>query len=502
MIESTTPTPATTMSWQQALYPTETGASTWAPGAARLPFDSAHLIGIGGAGMSALASAFLACGVEVSGSDMGESATVKRLRRAGARITIGHSAESLGTPDVVILSTAIKADNPEWMAAQAAGIRTIHRSEALALFLKLRRSILISGTHGKTTTTALLGLALEGAQRDPWVFVGGHVPAWDSNTRVGGCEWAIAEADESDGSFERLPAQHLIVLNVEDDHLDYWQTSEAMRDGYRRVIESVAAGGTVLMSHDDPGSREVRRTVRHGILTFSTTARVGNFSAGAIELGPFSSSFDFYVGHTFVQRFEIGVPGLQNVSNAVCALGMAHEIGCDLELAGAKFADFHGVGRRFEIKGRAAGVTVVDDYAHHPTEIRATLAAARATRAQLGGRVVAVFQPHRYTRTRDLLDAFAGCFEDADVVILTNIYSAGETAIPGLTIETLADAMRAVPGAPTAHVVNDRRAVAAHLAKRVEANDLVLTLGAGDNWRTGEELLSLLSTNAPGVQSQ
>lgn len=500
MIDST-PIGASKMSWQQALYPSAGAPLAFAPGGARLGFDSAHLVGIGGAGMSALASAFLACGVHVTGSDMSESATVKRLRAAGAHIAIGHSAEALGRPDVVILSTAIKPDNPELLAAQAAGIRLLHRSEALAMFLRLRRSILISGTHGKTTTTALLGLALEGAQRDPWVFVGGHVPAWDSNTRVGGCEWAVAEADESDGSFERLPANHLIVLNVEDDHLDYWKTSEAMREGYRRVIEAVSVGGTVLTSHDDPGARDVRRAARRGVLTYGTTAKVGNFSAGAIELGPFSSSFDFYVGHTFAQRFTIGVPGLQNVSNAVCALGMAHELGCDLDLAGAKFADFHGVGRRFEIKGTAAGVTVVDDYAHHPTEILATLAAARATREKLGGRVIAVFQPHRYTRTRDLLDAFAGCFADADVVILTNIYSAGEAPIPGLSIETLADAMRVIPGAPTPHIINDRRAIAAHIAKRVEPNDLVLTLGAGDNWRTGEELLTLLSTNAPGVQS-
>jgi UDP-N-acetylmuramate--alanine ligase len=462
-----------------------------------LGFNSAHLVGIGGCGMSALAWALLACGVDVSGSDVKESSTVRRLREAGARITIGHSAEAIERPEVAILSSAIRPDNPEVLEARRKHVRMIHRSDALALFLRLRRSILVSGTHGKTTTTAMLSLAMEAAGLDPWGFVGGNVPAWDGNSRVGGVEWAVAEADESDGTFERLPAQHLIVTNVEDDHLDYWKTSEAMRAGYRRVVEKVSVGGTVLVCADDPGARDLAYAVTRRVKTYSLEEGFGDYSAGSIVLGPFHSDFHFFCGRQPMLRVRVGVPGRQNISNAVATLGMVHAIGGDIESAAASLADFHGVGRRFEQKGIADGVTVIDDYAHHPTEIAVTIHAALAARREMGGRLVVVFQPHRYTRTRDLMDSFATCFDGADMLVLAGIYGAGEDVIEGITTSALAQGVeRAMGRAP--RVFENRREIAQCLVGDLRPGDLVLTLGAGDNWQTAEELVTLLKERETG----
>jgi len=455
-----------------------------------LGFDSAHLVGIGGCGMSALAWSLLACGVDVSGSDVKETRTVVRLREAGARITIGHTPDAIDRPDVAILSSAIREDNPEVIAATQKGVRLLHRSDALALFLKMRKSVLVSGTHGKTTTSAMLALVLEAAGFDPWGFVGGHVPAWDGNSRVGGLEWAVAEADESDGTFERLPADHLIVTNVEDDHLDFWKTSGAMRAGYRRVVDNVREGGTILVCGDDSGARELAYQVTRRVKTYCLEEGLGDYSAGRIELGAFHSEFDFYSSREMIGRVRVGVPGRQNVANAVAVLGMAHLLGADMEKAAAALAAFHGVGRRFETKGTEAGVTVIDDYAHHPTEISATIGAALAARREMGGRLAVIFQPHRYTRTRDLMDSFATCFTGADLLVLAGIYSAGEEEIPGVTTEALASAVEAATGRRP-RVLN-REDIAAAIAGELREGDLVLTLGAGDNWQTGEELLRLL----------
>jgi UDP-N-acetylmuramate--alanine ligase len=461
-----------------------------------LGFSSAHLVGIGGCGMSALARALMACGVAVSGSDLKTGGEVERLRAAGARTFDSHEAANLGDAEVLVYSTAISEANPELVRARAEDRRILHRSDALALFLATRDSILVSGTHGKTTTTALAGLALEAAGADPWCFVGGMVPAFAGHVRVGGLTWAVAEADESDGSFERLPASHLIVTNIEDDHLDYWQTSEAMIAGYRRVIERVARDGVVLMCHDDPGASALRRTLDRRVLTYSVRPRTGDFSAGAIKLAPYHSEFDFYHGKLFFGRFQVGVPGLQNVSNAVAALGLLTALGGDPLVAAPALSDFHGVGRRFEVKGRAAGVTVVDDYAHHPTEVLATIEAARALRQQLGGRLVAVFQPHRYTRTQLLMNSFAVAFTGCDEIVLTDVYAAGEQPIEGVNSEALAARLDRAGFQRVTHIPN-RADIAPRLAPRLREGDLVLTLGAGDNTKTSTELLEQLAKTGP-----
>ncbi len=457
-------------------------------------FKRAHLVGIGGCGMSAIAWALLACGIEVSGSDAKLSETCRRLVAAGARVSYNHTADNLGEAEVVILSTAIRESNPEWIAARERGLRILHRSEALALFLQTRQSVLIAGTHGKTTTSALMGLALEAAEFDPWVFVGGSVPEFEGNTRVGGVEFAVAEADESDGSFERLPANHLIVTNIEPDHLDYWQTEEAMVAGYLRVIKNVSRGGVVLACLDDRGVRHVLKHTTRPCLTYSTQAEVGHYSAGNIKHNGTSSEFDFYIGRKLYGRFEIGVPGLHNVSNAVAVLAMTNELDGNLESVRSRLKNFHGVGRRFEIKGRHYGVTVIDDYAHHPTEISATIQAAQSLRELQGGRLIVVFQPHRYTRTRDLLEEFVTAFDGADLLILTEIYSAGEDPINGINSNILFHRICTEASVPI-RLIPQRRDIARDLAGELHPGDLVLTLGAGDIFCTAEDLLRVLQND-------
>jgi UDP-N-acetylmuramate--alanine ligase len=454
-------------------------------------FASAHLLGIGGCGMSAIARAMLACGVRVSGSDIKRGASCDALEEAGARICVGHAAENLGDAEVVVVSSAIRDGNPELAEARARGLSILHRSEALARFLGSRRSVLVSGTHGKTTTSSMVALALAGAGFDPWAFIGGRVPEFGGNTRIGGLEWAVAEADESDGSFEVLPAEHLVVTNVECDHLDYWKTREAMLAGYCRVVAQVAPRGTVLVCADDAGAREVAEACGRAVRTYGLRPDA-EFRAADVVLSARSSSFDFYADSWFAGRFEVGVPGLHNVSNAVAALAMVTTLGGDAEGAREGLRGFRGAGRRFDVKGTVGGITVVDDYAHHPTEIRATIAATQALRAESGGRLVAVFQPHRYTRTRDFLEEFAAAFDEADRLVLTDIYGAGEDPIPGLGIEALVEQAAARAARPV-ELIRRRGDIVPVLLPHLQRGDVVLVLGAGDITQTAQQLFDSLS---------
>lgn len=468
-----------------------------APAANPFGFASAHLLGIGGAGMSALARALMANGVAVSGTDLAESDATRQLVRLGARIAFGHDAANLGEPEAVIASSAIRPGNPEMDAAAARGIPVLHRSEGLARFLASRRSILVTGAHGKTTTTSILGMLLDAAGFDPWVFSGARVEAFDGNTRVGGLEWAVAEADESDGTFERLPADHLVITNIDDDHLDYWKTSEALRAGYQRVVENAAPGAAIVACFDDPGVRDLAAACPRRLVSYGLSPDVFEYGAEAIGLGAFGSSFTLTRRGRAVGRFAIGAPGLQNVSNAVGSLALAMELGADPEAMAPALEAFRGAARRFDIRGARGGVTVVDDYAHHPREVAATLAAGRRAADAQGGRLVAVFQPHRYTRTRDFLDAFGACFAGADLVALTEVYAAGEPPIPGADAASLAASVRASLGIDPL-LVACRAGLAAELAPRLRADDFVMTLGAGDIWKTGLELLDILASNPAG----
>ncbi|MEQ8820848.1 MAG: UDP-N-acetylmuramate--L-alanine ligase [Sumerlaeia bacterium] len=460
----------------------------------RLP-ASAHLIGIGGAGMSAIARALLAANVVVSGSDAcATSESCRQLKLLGATVWQGHRAENLAAEaDVVIVSTAIRTSNPELAAARERKLPVLHRSQGLALFLQGRASCLVAGTHGKTTTTAMLALCLSEGGFDPHAFVGGSVPAFGGNVRLGKGNWAVAEADESDGSFRNLPADNLIVTNVEPDHLDYWRTAERMMGGYVEVCERLPASGTLLICSDDPGACELRERLDRPALAYGIEPGIAHYHAGNVVEEPFRSHFNLYVMGKRAGRITLGVPGRQNIQNAVGAAALALRLGASFSAIARALENFHGVERRFQIKGTEGGVTVIDDYAHHPTEIRATLAAGRQALRGTDGRLIAVFQPHRYTRTRDFLTEFADSLTAADRVILTDIYAASEDPIPGVGIDRLAADVAATLG-ERCQLIRDRSAIAEALAPELSGGDLVLTLGAGDNWRTADELLSQLAT--------
>ena len=457
-------------------------------------FQHAHFVGVGGCGMNAIAQAMLASGVKVSGSDLKESKATLALREAGATIFIGHDAENVQRPDVVVVSTAIPERNPELQRARGEEIPILHRSEALALFLAQRDSILITGTHGKTTTTALTSLIMAAGGLNPWSFVGGYVPAFEGNCRVGGNHFAVAEADESDGTFEKLPVTHLIVTNIEDEHLDYWKTGAAMRQGFRRVYESVPDAGVRVCCVDDPGVRALVEQSTVSCVSYGVNNSEAVYSATNVELHPFHSSFDLLIHGNHYGRFEIGVPGIHNVSNAVAALAMALELGADLTHANKVLKEFHGVGRRFEIKGRHQGVTILDDYGHHPTEIIATLKAAKKAAIAQGGKLWVIFQPHRFTRTRDTLSQLATAFGDADRLILLPIYSAGESRIPGLEDDAVFSALTPTKRKTSEYAPNASQ-VAAGLLPRVESGDVVLTIGAGDVYKIADDFCKLLQSN-------
>ncbi|MGF1573539.1 MAG: UDP-N-acetylmuramate--L-alanine ligase [Sumerlaeia bacterium] len=460
-------------------------------------FRTAHMIGVGGCGMNAIAHALLAMGIKVTGSDLKESKATLDLRKAGAVIFIGHDAENLQNPDVTIISTAIPERNPELQRARGEGRTILHRSEALALFLSTRESILITGTHGKTTTSAITSIMMAAGQLNPWSFVGGYVPAFSGNCRCGGDRFAVAEADESDGTFEKLPVQHLIVTNIEDEHLDYWKTGSAMRMGFRRVYESVPETGVRLCCLDDAGVRELLSRSTLPCVGYSVQGNsAAAYSAANIDLQPFHSSFDLMMQGTFYARYTIGVPGIHNVSNAVAALAMTNELGGDLTLVAQALKEFHGVGRRFEIKGQFNGISVIDDYGHHPTEIRVTLKAAKKAAESTNGKLIVVFQPHRYSRTRDTLSELAASFNDASALILLPIYSAGEKPLDGVHNDSLFLSLS--PSVKKlAQYRENAREVAELLRPTLQQGDIVLTIGAGDVYRISDELCEQLT--AEGV---
>ena len=445
---------------------------------------TAHLVGIGGAGMSGLARLLLARGISVAGSDLKESKAVTRLRAIGATVGVGHRPEHLGDPDVVVVSSAIRDTNPEVREAKRRGIPVLARAQVLAGLMSERRGIAVAGTHGKTTTTSMLGVLLERTGRDPTYLVGGDLNESGSNARSGAGELFVAEADESDGSFLLLRPTLAVVTNVEPDHLDFYADAEEIEAAFAMFCGTADA---VVACIDDPG---VRRVV--------AAAGVEPFTYGEAE-GADVRVCDIQVaareGRCAVEaggrRAELRFPhpARHHLVNAAGALAAAISVGVPFVEAASALSGFAGVHRRFERRGSADGSEFVDDYAIHPTEIAATLAAARADH---GRRVVAVFQPHRYTRTsamwRDLGRSLAG----ADLVVLTDVYGAGEDAIPGVTGKLLVDALLEI--APTARAVYlpHRRDLAPYLARTVREGDLVLTMGAGDITMVGDETMTLL----------
>lgn len=440
-----------------------------------------HFIGIGGVGMSAIAQIIHQRGGKVTGSDQANSPTVARLQALGIPITVGHDASNLGDTQAIVTSTAVGVDNPEVSEAIARGLKVYHRSEVLAQLMASHRSVAVCGTHGKTTTTGLMASILVKAGWDPSVLVGGDLPLIGGTARAGQSPYLVAESDESDKSIVRLTAEWVILTNLEADHLDHYRDFDEILETFERFINSLPPGSKVVACHDDPGVQQLIPRLKAEVLTYG-------FSEGAdfrIEGESLSGAgASFTMGGNL---YEVRVSGRHNVSNAAAAIAVASLMGLAPEEIRPGLESFTGVGRRFQSHGMAAGVTVVDDYAHHPTEIRATLAAAKL----MGTPVWAVFQPHRYSRMAALFEEFAGCFADVDGLALMDVYAAGEPS-NGFTTPSLIQRMRELD--PTREVFHWPTAsdVLDALPAKLHPGDLVLLMGAGNVNKLAEPLLERL----------
>jgi len=465
-----------------------------------------HFIGIGGIGMSAIAQVLLARGECVSGSDLVASPVTQRLQGLGARVSIGHDAGAAEGADRVVVSDAIRPDNPELARAREQGIAVVRRSQVLGEIMSLSprgrdggpgeagaqprggRGIAVAGTHGKTTTSGMIALMLERAGLDPTALLGGDLPAFGGNARVGGGDLIVAEACEAYNSFLDLDPEIAVITNVEADHLDVHGTLRALQARFREFLGRIRPGGRAVLNADDALLSGWARELGDGAVTFGVESQA-DYAAREIEAEGLAVAFEAVERGRALGRVRVGAPGRHNAANAICAIAAAMEAGAPFSAAEA-LAEFHGMKRRFEVVAETGGITVVDDYAHHPTEIRATLATARPL---CGGRLIAVFQPHLFSRTQLLLDGFARAFDDADRVIVTEIYPAREDPIPGVTGELLARRLReAAPGKEVDFIAPKHR-IAEALAPHLRPGDWVLTLGAGPVDSVAEDLSQQLS---------
>ncbi len=460
----------------------------------RLPKDigALHFVGIGGIGMSGIAEILNMLGYNVQGSDLKDSANVARLRDKGIVISVGHAPENIKAqggelPAAVVISSAVKDDNVELRAARAAKVPVVPRAEMLAELMRLKWAIAIGGTHGKTTTTSMVGEMLEVAQFDPTVINGGIVNAFGSNTRLGQSEWMVVEADESDGTFTRLPASVAVVTNMDAEHMEHYGSFENVRKAYQQFILNLPFYGYAVLCIDHPEVQALiplvsdRKIITYG---FSPQADV---QASNIRSGADGSHFDvtfsawlFEDGKELALK-DVHLPmlGEHNVQNSLVALAVAQQMGVEAPIMKKGLASFNGVARRFTNTGKSQGITVIDDYAHHPVEIETVLKTARSAVANTDGRVIAVMQPHRYSRLNDLFEEFSACFNDADSVIISDVYEAGEEPLEGINKNTLVEAI-AARGHRDVRALSKREDLAALVLEIAQRDDYVILMGAGD----------------------
>lgn len=448
-----------------------------------------HFVGIGGAGMSPLAKILLELGYEVSGSDREDSAIIENLRRLGAKIMLGgQKGENVKGADAIVVSTAIPYDNPEVLAARDLGIRKLHRSDINAALVNEYKGIAVAGAHGKTTTTSMLGVALAKAGVSPTIIVGGEVPDLGTNAQLGTSDYLVSEADESDGSFLKLHPHIAVVTNVEDDHMDHYGTMENIIKAFTQFIQNVdKETGYAVLCFDNENLRNIAKVVDRKYYTYAID-HAADYQARNIKTGGKGIAFDVVHGEEELGRISLNIPGRHNVLDAMACIVTGLTMGVPFEKIAEGLAAFHGAKRRFQTKGRINGIWVVDDYAHHPTEIAATLKAAKETKP---GRLICVFQPHRYSRTQLLHDEFGRAFASADLLVLTDVYAAGEKPIEGINGETILREVRCQSGQDVVYLP-DREKIARYLQGEVRDNDLVITMGAGDIYKTSEELVELL----------
>lgn len=438
-----------------------------------------HFVGVGGIGMSGIAELLVNLGYGVSGSDIKRSEITDRLVSLGVRVEEGHDARHLRDAEIVVYSSAVKDTNPEIAAARSRGIPIVPRAELLAELMQLRYGIAVAGAHGKTTTTSMIAVVLEGAGLDPTAVIGGRLSAFGSNARLGGGNYLVAEADESDRSFLRLAPQLAVVTNIDYEHLDAYRDFSDLEAAFVQFANRVPRDGTVVLCADDERLEALRPGIERRMVTYGLTG-APDFKAVNVRLEGFGSVSEVTQRQTTGSRVVLGnlrlsVPGHHNVQNALAAVAVGRELGIGWSDIARTLEGFSGVERRFQRRGEVNGITVVDDYGHHPTEIAAVIAAARPIACN---RLVVVFQPHRYSRTKQLMTSFGPAFSGADAVLLTDIYPAGEDAVPGVTVETLAQAVRGSFSAPL-HVVRALDDVPRHVARVARPGDLVVLLGAG-----------------------
>jgi UDP-N-acetylmuramate--alanine ligase len=444
-----------------------------------------HMIGIGGAGMSGIAEVLGSRGHDVTGSDLKESPYTRRLREAGINVYIGHTANQVGEADQVVISTAIPKTNPELLEARRRSIPVIPRAAALAWILEGSRSVAVAGTHGKTTTTSMTAHVLKALGENPTALVGGELNDIGSNVAFGRSDLVVAEADESDRSFLYLRPQAAVVTNIEFDHPDFYSSLDDVVGTFEQFVHSLPEDGHLVICADDPSCVGVAAEARCPLTTYGLNA--GDLQADIVS----PSSYVLLEDGERRGEVELGVYGRHNVLNSLAAAGVARWLGYDAYEAARTLKNFGGVRRRLQLKGERAEVRVVDDYAHHPTELSATLAAARST-MPTDGRVIAVFQPHRYSRTRALYREFGESFSSADAVLITEVYGAGEMPQPGVNGKLIVDAICETRGHPEVYYIPQQDAIPRVLQDVSRKGDLVLTLGAGDISKAGEDLLDIL----------
>lgn len=442
-----------------------------------------HFVGIGGIGMSGIAEVLLNLGYPVSGSDLHESDVTRRLTTLGARIAFHHAAHNIEGADVVVVSSAVKADNPEVQAARGRDVPVIPRAEMLGELMRVKDGVAVAGSHGKTSTTTMLASVFAAAGLDPTVVIGGKARALGSNARLGQGEILVAEADESDGSFRHLFPMVAIITNIDREHLDHYGSMDALREAFVDFANKVPFYGLVVLCADDPEAAALGPTLLKRHVTYGLSA--GDYRGTLIETSATGTRMSVSLQGKRLGEVHVKMPGVHYALNALGALAVADFLGVPFDVYAGALAAFDGVDRRFSVRGEAGGVLVVDDYGHHPTEIAATIAGARL----FGRRLVVAFQPHRYSRTRDLLGDFAPALAGADVLLLTDVYAAGEAPLPGIDASALVESF---PPLRRPHHV-PRAQLAEALAGLLQPGDLLLTLGAGDITRVGGEVLSRLS---------
>lgn len=452
-----------------------------------------HFVGIGGIGMSGIATLLASLGYTVQGSDMADSANVKRLRAQDIKVHIGHDADHIKLEDghlpaAIVISSAIQDDNPELIAARAAKIPVVQRAEMLAELMRLKSAVAVAGTHGKTTTTSMVGQTLDQAGFDPTVVNGGIVNAYGTNTRFGESEWMVVEADESDGSFIRLPATVAVVTNIDPEHMDHYGSFDRVKDAYRRFVLNLPFHGYALLCIDHPEVQTLAAQVSdRKVITYGFNPQA-DIRADNVRSGADGSIFDVtFAGwlnedgqELEIKDIHLSMLGRHNVQNSLVALGVAKEMGVPPATMKKALANFGGVKRRFTKTGEVDGITIIDDYAHHPVEIDVVLKTARSAVKDTGGNVIAVMQPHRYSRLQDLYEEFCRCFNDADHVIIADVHEAGETPIEGVNKEYLVQGLK-THGHRSARILPEKEDLARIISETAQSDDYVIVMGAGSS---------------------